>query len=169
MQASHPVCTHTAFVLQVRYAGIAPLVLLCGSRHLSVQRSAALVLGNLAQDDTNREEVGRAGGVEALFVLTDVPDSELQTNSCWALSNLAWNAGNQERIGRFLVPLLSLCEHHSVRSRCQRAVPPRSNRSLTRFRLMVASSCFAEGRSVPCTAGAGQLAVLSAHEPLPCV
>ena len=95
----------------VRQAGVASLVLLCGSQHVAVQRNAALVLGNVGQDDTNRRAVGAAGGVEALFVLAESPVAEVQANACWALANLAWTAENQERIGRFLPTLLSLCEH----------------------------------------------------------
>lgn len=79
-----------------------------------MQRNAALVLGNIGQDDTNRRAVGASGGVEALFVLADSDTWEVQANACWALANLAWTAENQERIGRFLPSLLELCEHESV-------------------------------------------------------
>ncbi len=47
---------------------MAKVVLLLGSRSSNVQRSTALVLGNIAQDDFNRERLGTAGAVEALFL-----------------------------------------------------------------------------------------------------
>jgi hypothetical protein len=39
-----------------------------GSKSTNVQRSTPLALGNIAQDDHNRERIGKAGGVEALFL-----------------------------------------------------------------------------------------------------
>ena len=64
---------------RIRQAGIKPLVLLCTSRNLSVQRSAALILGNIAQNDRNRIEIGSKGGIDALFILVDDPQSQAIT------------------------------------------------------------------------------------------
>ena len=95
----------------VQQCGIGPLVLLCGSCYLPVQRCAALILGNIAQNDANRQIAGVEGAVEALFLLSENGDDEVRVNAMWAISNLAWNAANQERIGKFLPQLLELCCH----------------------------------------------------------
>ena len=47
---------------------LSKLVLLLGSKSVKVQRSTALVIGNISQDDFNRERLGAAGAVEALFM-----------------------------------------------------------------------------------------------------
>ena len=39
-------------------------MLMCGSKNLQVQRHSALVLGNVAQDEEQREHIGLRGGVE---------------------------------------------------------------------------------------------------------
>ena len=94
---------------------LAKIVLLLASRSLNVQRSAPLVLGNIAQSDVNRDRIGAVGGVEALFLaLSSTDDYTVRKNCLWALSNLAWNSTNQERIGRFFEELLDLCEFPDV-------------------------------------------------------
>lgn len=90
-------------------------MLLLASKSLNVQRSAPLVLGNIAQNEENRDRVGEVGGVEALFLALDnTDDYTVRRNCLWALSNLAWNSSNQERIGRFFEELLDLCDFPDV-------------------------------------------------------
>ena len=103
---------------RIRACGIKPLVLLCTSKNLSVQRSAALVLGNIAQNDQNRIEVGSKGGIDALFILAATEDHVIQANAAWALGNLAWSASNQERIGFHMPRLLQLLtsRHDDIRA-----------------------------------------------------
>jgi hypothetical protein len=93
----------------IKEAGLSPFVLMCGSDNVLVQRHAALVIGNLALEDSCREELGDEGGVEALFLLADRPDIKVVSSSLWALGNMAWHPDNQERIGRFMKQLLTLC------------------------------------------------------------
>jgi len=95
---------------RIHELGITPLVLMCGSKNLQVQRHSALVIGNIAQDEEQREKIGLRGGVEALFLLCEASDEAVQANSLWALSNLGWHPLNQERIGRYLEQVLTLCE-----------------------------------------------------------
>ena len=95
----------------VQKCGVGPLVLMCSSSYLPVQRCSALILGNVAQNDLSRERAGSEGAVEALFLLSENDDDEVRVNAMWAMSNLAWNAANQERIGKFLPQLLDLCCH----------------------------------------------------------
>merc|ERR1711865_351289 len=85
---------------------------MCASDNPMVRLHAPLVLGNVAQNDMNRQAVGDAGGIEALFLVADTPDQDLQRNAMWALSNLAWAPDNQERIGCFMGQLLTLCQSH---------------------------------------------------------
>ena len=68
-----------------------------------------LVVGNVAQNDRNRLALGCSGAIEALFLLAESPDQDIQRNAMWALSNLAWAPDNQERIGCFLGQLVRLC------------------------------------------------------------
>ena len=44
---------------RIRSCGVRPIVLMCTSTNLVVQRAAPLVLGNIAQNDAIRSEVGR--------------------------------------------------------------------------------------------------------------
>ena len=44
------------------------------SSDLLVQRSAGLVLGNVAQNDTNRLDIGARSGIEAIFILAESDD-----------------------------------------------------------------------------------------------
>ena len=90
--------------------GISPLVLMCGSHNLQVQRHSALVLGNVSQDEDQREIIGMRGGVEALMLLLEKKDEAVQANSLWALGNLAWHPLNQERVGRYLGDIIRMCK-----------------------------------------------------------
>ena len=96
-------------VKSIAALGLEPLVHLCCSSSECVTRVAGLVLGNVAQNDANRAALGNAGGVEALFLLTETLDAETRVNATWALASLAWNSYNQNRIGKHLPTLLSLC------------------------------------------------------------
>ena len=102
---------------RIRRAGIRPIVLLCTSTNLAVQRSSALILGNIAQNDRNRIEVGSNGGIDALFILASRDDDVTKCNAAWALSNLAWAASNQERIGFHMAALLQLLHSSNVNVR----------------------------------------------------
>lgn len=53
-------------------AGVEPIVLLCGSHNVSVQRCAAIAIGNIACSAENRTILGTHGAVEALFRLCAV-------------------------------------------------------------------------------------------------
>ena len=72
----------------------------------------ALALGNLAQDDGHRKNIGTLGGIEALFVVTETPDMETKRDAAWALSNLAWTADNQDRIGNLMSEVTRLCRRY---------------------------------------------------------
>jgi hypothetical protein len=86
---------------QVRIAGMSPIVLWCAAPNVVTQRNAALVIGNIAQDDETREVAGVAGAVDGLIdMLCTSSDGEGLRNAAWGLSNLAWSPGNQERMGR---------------------------------------------------------------------
>ncbi|CAM9262946.1 unnamed protein product, partial [Ectocarpus fasciculatus] len=94
--------------VRIHSLGISPLVLMCGSHNLQVQRHAALVIGNVCQTDVHRATAGEEGAVEALFALCDTHDDVVRANALWALGNLAWDPHNQERIGRYISQLLAL-------------------------------------------------------------
>lgn len=66
-------------------------------------------MGNLAQDDEHRKNIGDLGGIEALFVVSENQDMETRRDSAWALSNLAWTSDNQDRIGRLMSEVARLC------------------------------------------------------------
>ena len=87
--------------------GVEPFVLMCGSDNKTVQFHAALMLGNLSQDDACREALGDVGAVRALFHLTTFPASV--ASATWALGNLSLNRANQFRIGLQLDQLMRLC------------------------------------------------------------
>jgi HEAT repeat protein len=93
---------------RIRSCGVRPIVLMCTSGNLIVKRAAPLVLGNIAQNDAIRAEVGSAGGIDALFLLAGSDDEIVQSNAAYAMGNLAWTASNQERIGFFMPQLLQL-------------------------------------------------------------
>lgn len=78
------------------------LVIMCASSNKQLRRHVSLVLGNIAQSEKCRDDIGMKGGVEALFLTLEDPDSVIQANTLWALSNLMWHPPNQERAGRFM-------------------------------------------------------------------
>ena len=99
---------------RVHALGVGPLLLLCASNNVHVQRHAGLIVGNLAQSAAQREAIGQRGGVEALFLTLRHSDPATCANSLWALGNLSWAPSNQERIGRFFPSLMQLCEPSSA-------------------------------------------------------
>jgi hypothetical protein len=94
---------------RLRRRGMGPVVRMCASTNAMVRVFAPLVVGNVAQNDRNRLALGCSGAIEALFLLAESPDQDIQRNAMWALSNLAWAPDNQERIGCFLGQLVRLC------------------------------------------------------------
>ena len=94
---------------RLRRRGVAPIVRMCASSNAMVRTFAPLVIGNVAQNDHNRLSLGCAGAIEAVFLLAETPDRDVQRNAMWALSNLAWAPDNQERIGCFMGQLVRLC------------------------------------------------------------
>ena len=50
-----------------------------------MQRCASLVLGNIAQNDMTRLEVGSKGGIDGLFILAGRDDYIVQSNAAYAL------------------------------------------------------------------------------------
>ena len=90
--------------------GVSPLILLCGSKNLHVGRKSALVLGNIALHSQYRDLIGANGGIEALFLLCEENDEEVQKKSFWALSNLAWDPHNQVRISKYFNQLIGGCK-----------------------------------------------------------
>ena len=95
---------------RIHELGISPLVLMCGSQNIQVQRHSALVLGNISQDEDQREVIGLRGGVEALMLLCEKEDEAVRANAVWALGNMAWHPLNQERIGRYMEEIVALCK-----------------------------------------------------------
>ena len=75
-----------------------------------VRKHTPLVLGNISQNEWCRTEIGKRGGIEALFLALEDVDNSIQANVLWALCNLMWHPPNQERAGRFIqdiIPFLS--------------------------------------------------------------
>lgn len=75
-----------------------------------VRKHTPLVLGNISQNEWCRSEIGKRGGIEALFLALEDDDNSIQANVLWALCNLMWHPPNQERAGRFIqdiIPFLS--------------------------------------------------------------
>ncbi len=82
------------------------LVIMCASPNKQLRRHISLVLGNIAQSEHCREQIGMKGGIESLFLTLEDSDSIIQANSLWALSNLMWHPPNQERAGRFVKEII---------------------------------------------------------------
>ena len=76
-------------------AVINALNIMCASSNRLVKRHTPLVLGNIAQNETCRVEVGDRGGIEALFLVLEDEDTATQANALWALCNLMWHPPNQ--------------------------------------------------------------------------
>jgi hypothetical protein len=99
----------SAASLRVGRLGAEALVLLLVSPSPPVRQSAAAALGNVAQDDHARAELGRLGAVEALLTICEQGNAApARATALWALSNLAWNAHNQDLLGRQLPQLVRL-------------------------------------------------------------
>ncbi|KAJ1433290.1 hypothetical protein B484DRAFT_478420 [Ochromonadaceae sp. CCMP2298] len=83
------------------------LVIMCASSNKQLRRHVPLVLGNIAQEESCRQEIGSKGGVEALFLVLEDVDTTIQANTLWAMCNLMWHPPNQERAGRFMREILA--------------------------------------------------------------
>jgi HEAT repeat protein len=86
------------------------LVVMCASSNKQLRRHVSLVLGNIAQSETCRSDVGSKGGIEALFLALEDEDTVVKANALWALSNLMWHPPNQERAGRFMSIIVDLMQ-----------------------------------------------------------
>lgn len=82
------------------------LVVLCASNNIMVKKHIPLVIGNIGQVESCREEIGLKGGIEALFLTLEDIDTIVQANVLWSLCNLMWHPPNQERAGRFISEVL---------------------------------------------------------------
>lgn len=89
------------------------LVVMCASNNKQLKRNVSLVLGNIAQSERCRHEIGMRGGVEALFLATEDSDMIVVANALWALTNLMWYPPNQERAGRFTAEVVSFMRSDS--------------------------------------------------------
>lgn len=98
-------------------ATIDALVIMCASNNKQLKRNVSLVLGNIAQSEALRHEVGMRGGIEALMLATEDSDAIVQSNALWALTNLMWYPPNQERAGRFTSEIVAFIksEHDPVK------------------------------------------------------
>jgi hypothetical protein len=83
------------------------LVLMCASNNKQLKRHVCLVIGNIAQNERIREEIGNKGGIESLFLTVEDNDIIVQSNALWALANLMWYPPNQERAGRFMKDIVN--------------------------------------------------------------
>jgi HEAT repeat protein len=86
------------------------LVVMCASQNKQLRRHIPLVMGNIGQVETCRAEIGRKGGIEALFLVLEDTDTTIQANTLWSLCNLMWHPPNQERAGRFMTEVLAFLE-----------------------------------------------------------
>ena len=96
---------------------ISNFCLFCTSENILIRRYTSLVFGNIAQCEGCREEIYRQGGIEALVLLLEVSDCQLQSCTLWALSNLMWFAPNQERAGRYITFLFDFTKAAAVQVR----------------------------------------------------
>ncbi|TMW65931.1 hypothetical protein Poli38472_003696 [Pythium oligandrum] len=102
--------------------GVATFVLMCASCNRDVAFHGALVLGSIAQHDEVRAAIGDAGGIDALFLLTDRRQNASHVaQATWALANLTWNRENQYRIARYLDALYRICTFRNISSENQAA------------------------------------------------
>lgn len=83
------------------------LILACASINKMVRRHGPLALGNISQSEWCRSEIGKRGGIEALFLALEDEETAIQANCLWALCNLMWHPPNQERAGRFIAELIA--------------------------------------------------------------
>jgi hypothetical protein len=91
------------------------LVLMCASNNKQLKRHVCLVIGNIAQNDRIREEIGKKGGIESLFLTIEDNDIIVQSNALWALANLMWYPPNQERAGRFMKDIVDFIYYDFTR------------------------------------------------------
>ena len=169
MQASHPVCTHTAFVCRSATPVLHPLC--CCVVHATCRCSAVRRWCLATWHRTT--PTARRWGAQAAWRRC------LCSQTCRTRSCKPTRAGRSPILPgtratkSASVASLCPCSPCVNTTRCVAVASEQYHREANAhrpfFRCTIASSCFAEGRSVPCTASAGQLAVLSAHEPLPCV
>ena len=82
------------------------LILAVASVNAMVRKHCPLILGNISQSEWCRAEIGKRGGVEALFLALEDRDTAIQANVLWALCNLMWHPPNQERAGRFISDII---------------------------------------------------------------
>jgi len=82
------------------------LILACASVNSMVRKHCPLILGNISQSEWCRSEIGKRGGIEALFLALEDKDRAIQANVLWALCNLMWHPPNQERAGRFIAEII---------------------------------------------------------------
>ncbi|KAJ1435312.1 armadillo-type protein [Ochromonadaceae sp. CCMP2298] len=95
------------------------LVIMCASSNKQLRRHVPLVLGNISQEESCRQEIGAKGGIEALFLVLEDVDTSTQANTLWALSNLMWHPPNQERAGRFMTDLLAFASSERLPCKTQ--------------------------------------------------
>lgn len=82
------------------------LILAVASVNPMVRKHCPLILGNISQSEWCRSEIGKRGGIEALFLSLEDQDTAIQANVLWALCNLMWHPPNQERAGRFISDII---------------------------------------------------------------
>jgi predicted nucleic acid-binding Zn-ribbon protein len=92
------------------------LVIMAASSNKQLRRHISLVIGNIAQNETIREEIGNKGGIEALFLTVEDSDVIVQSNALWALANLMWYPPNQERAGRFMKDIVHFIYYDFTRN-----------------------------------------------------
>ena len=97
------------------------LVIMCASSNKQLKRHVALVIGNIAQNEKIREEIGVKGGIESLFLTVEDSDVIVQSNALWALANLMWYPPNQERAGRFMKEIVNFIFYDFTRNAGQSA------------------------------------------------
>ena len=100
-------------------AVIDALVLMCASSNKQLRRHVPLVLGNIAQSENCRYQIGVKGGIESLFLVIEDNDNAIQANTMWALCNLMWHPPNQERAGRFITEVVEFLKSPWVPTRTQ--------------------------------------------------
>lgn len=109
-------------IKQFSGAVIDALIIACTSKNAQVKRHAPLVLGNIAQNEFCRIDIGDRGGIEALFLVLEDSDDSIQANAVWALCNLMWHIPNQTRAGRFMAEIIMFMKSESITVRTHASV-----------------------------------------------
>merc|ERR1711998_85001 len=65
---------------------------------VDVQKRAACLLANLAENDQNQETIVSEGGLQLLIPLMQSPEQEVQRLAVHSLANLSVNEKNRDRI-----------------------------------------------------------------------